>query len=291
MTLKTKLSLSLAALLLAGSACMKKPELDNEDGPQSSAEDIASAVVNAWGDAQIHSISLNEFVQVNKEYIIGETAPQTVAADGKSVTKVVYSPDGKEKQYTVIQEYREFKENNQQSSTVTERTFATEAPQPQPGVLNAPEMLVAQRFSQMAAQNALDISFEYMIEAATMCRPSPQHGWNPTCHNLKTYDLVVDPPAAIRAQPDCGGLPNCKLLKRVVSFDLIVPFTDENGVADRQKLIYTIQIAPDAPFLSRVASYCYQGMASIKDDQGKTHKFPLTVCQNLANFDRGIAQP
>ncbi len=276
--------ISLAILMFIslslGASCMKKPDLADSDGPPVAPEAVQDALLKAWGNSNANDIQQNEFSYVEKEIGISEMPVQVVLQDSKTVAQITDpSTDPTLRVIRILHQIREFTSDNQSKLSSREDELKIKKP-------GASSLDALNSFKNQIEATATDAFLPYpedlMIEALSLCVMNGE-GFKSTCHNLKAWETVEEPPPLVRQRPGCEGLRNCQLRKKVISYDWIVEYTDaETNTKVRQKLIYTIKISPDVPHLSRVTDYCYQGLGS---HQGQ--KFPATFCQTVKNFIRG----
>ncbi|MBO9668175.1 MAG: hypothetical protein J7501_15340, partial [Bdellovibrio sp.] len=107
------------------------------------------------------------------------------------------------------------------------------------------------------------------------------------CGNLSSVAEVRDAPPLIAKQTNCGGLKDCKLNVKKVTFDwTIILKTGQN--VEKQKVSYTLAMTQDLPFLSRVLDYCSRGLVQIPNSSSKVL---VTVCNRVKNFERDTATP
>lgn len=274
---------ALAASVLAfsvGASCMKKPNLNDNDGPQASAEQVQNALLAAWGDGDASNIRLNEFSYSEKEVALSDLPSQVVLQDSKTVARLDDPPEDPSLRIVrILHQIKEFTADNQEKLSTREDELR----------VNRPSSAAVEGFAALGkdlqAQSTdafLPYPEDLVVESMAHCALSGP-SFKVSCHNLKTWDTLEDAPPLVRQRQGCEGLTNCKIRKKVVSYDMIVDFTDnETNSKVRQKLIYTVKISPDVPHLSRVTDYCYQGLGS---HQGQ--KFPATFCQTVKNFIRG----
>lgn len=296
MTKQIQVSLAAAALIvLSGSACMKKPELEDDDGPQASVEEVQKAVVGAWGaDTVPTSIMKDEFVQVNRSISLADQPGMITEVSGISVVSVTTNAAEKTKSYQLVRRLVEIAQNNEQKVSTDERNITVDAPDVAAAVSAASfEPLGLKAAGELSGRSAGDVSqnelvlgIEQVIGLLKICLPNPNLAI--TCHNLKVWESVEDAPPDLKAQPNCAGLPNCQVRKKNLAVDLILRGTDpETGKEIKAKEIYTAQVAIDAPYLSRLFNFCYQGLGTFKKANGKEQKVPLSVCDTVTNFIRG----
>lgn len=296
MTKHIQFSLAAAALIvLSGSACMKKPELEDDDGPQAAVEEVQKAVVDAWGAETVaSSILKDEFVQVNRSISLSDQPGMITEVSGISVVSVTTNAAEKTKSYQLVRRLVEIGQNNEQKVSTDERVVTVDAADAsvaaasfEPMGLKAASDLQG-RSAGDVSQNELILGIEQVIGLLKICLPNPDPKLKITCHNLKVWETTEDAPADLKAQPNCAGLPSCQVRKKNFGVDLILRATDpDTGKEIKVKEIYTAQIAVDAPYLSRLFNFCYQGLGTFKKADGKEQKIPLTVCDTVTNFIRG----
>ena len=103
------------------------------------------------------------------------------------------------------------------------------------------------------------------------------------CSNLQVIEDTQDPPDLIKQQPGCGGLANCKLHVKTVSFDW--SFKQVQGsVTQKQKINYSITLSQDLPFLARMTDYCSRGLIDVPTTGSKVL---VSVCNHLRNYKSG----
>lgn len=277
MTINSTINAVMLALLsfTTISSCMKVPNLEENDGPEVPVEQVQSALTTAWGSAQPDSILLNEFSYLEKDIALSDMTGRLVLREGKTVQKI--EENGTDKTYTIVQQTEEFTDNNQSKISTDQRVITVKK--------SGDPITAAQKFLKIASgpirPNSLGISLETFFNLLLICKKDV--GWDVTCHNLKTWDSLEDPPAPIKQSADCRGLKNCKISKKNISFDLILNTVDEaTNTKSRQKILYTAKISPDVPYLSRLMDYCIQGLMDLNKQ-----KFPVTICHSIKDFQAG----
>lgn len=159
--------------------------------------------------------------------------------------------------------------------------------------------IVATEFARRAAKTAGSIG---KAETPT---PSPNPSASPaptaapansgtTFHRLKTWTSEGPPPEAVRAQPDCGGVPQCKLRFRHVVFD-IVTWDIPGGNLIHMELVaspdvpqtFGLNMNPIFPYLPGLLRSCYTRLVSTSPDGGGL-KTLLTDCNDAVNFTFAI---
>lgn len=300
MTKQIQFSLAAAALIvLSGSACMKKPELVDEDGPQAEPEAVQNAVAESWGaDVAPTSMLKDEFVQLNKSIAVSGNPGAITQISGITVASVTIDNAAKKKSYQLVRRLIEIGQNNEQKVSTDERPLTFNLPEGsaaaaavKPTALHQAMLAEADLRESSPGdvnQKSMTLGIENILTLFNICVPVQGSSITITCHNLKTWESVEEVPAQLKAQEGCGGLPNCQIRMKNFAMDVILRGTDpDTGESVKEKEIYTAKIAIDAPYLSRLFSFCYQGLGTFKKADGTDQKIPLTVCDDVANFIRG----
>lgn len=262
---KTRLILA-SALCLSFLGCMKKPSLEDDDGTPASADQVQNAIVAAWGQVSPLTISNGEFSYLEKDMAIGDMPARVIFQEGKTVQAV--SETETEKTYTILQQIAEIDSNNQQKLSTSERTVR----------ITKSAQIVSDPLQMMST--ALPLSVEIAQQLLYTCVRDKD--WDANCYNLKTWDSLEAAPSAVASREGCEGLPNCQWRQKNVAFDLVLKTKDEKtGVTSKTKASYTIKMSPDAPYLSRLTEFCYQGIGTASG----TH-FPVLICHKIKNFRR-----
>lgn len=102
-----------------------------------------------------------------------------------------------------------------------------------------------------------------------------------SCSNLESYQEIVDPPALIKNQANCGGLPNCKMTLKRIKFHSTLTVV-KKGATQTQKTIFSLAISPEMPFLARVTEFCQRRLFDYNSS-----KILLTNCTTLKDYQAG----
>lgn len=250
---------SLMALTLS-SSCMKKPELEDDHGPVVPVASIQQALIEAWGNADPTSIKVNEFSYMEKEQAIEDLPAKLVGQEGMTVAKK--ETTASEIKYTVIRQINEIVNGQSKLSTKEE-------------TITIPNTTI-----QSVKTMALGVQTMQSLLMACI----PEEGWNVTCHNLKVKNEVVPAPELVSKQEGCQGLPDCKMNLKHVSFDLVVVGQNEDGSSRQDKVNYQVTVSPDAPYLSRLMTFCYRGVVTVAP---AGNQYLVKICDKVKNFQRG----
>lgn len=246
--------------------CMKKPELEDDDGVPASTEQVQNAIVEGWGSVSPLTIGNTEFSYTEKEIAIGDLPGRIVFQEGKTVRSV--RENAAEKIYTILQQTAEIDSENQQKLSTTEREVTIVKASPN----------ISNEITAMTT--ALPLSIELAQQLLYSCVQSKD--WNVKCFNLTTWQSTEEAPKSVAEQEGCQGLTDCKWNQKHVKFDMVLTTRDEKtGVTSKTKATYHVKFSADAPYLSRITEFCYEGIGSASNQQ-----FPVSICQKIKNFRR-----
>lgn len=97
-----------------------------------------------------------------------------------------------------------------------------------------------------------------------------------TYHNLEVQSGIMDPPAAVKAKPDCGGVPNCQMRFVKITYDEALWYSSEEYEIQR----WSFTISRDAPFLGYMVEKC---LASFVPYQGR--RVYVRQCEFARDFE------
>lgn len=274
--------------LLTGvlTSCIKEPAEEAEI--PSSAEEIATALGDSWGQADPLTMAPGDFVfQETEQRIDSVPKPFFVLQEGITVSK----KEEREKDYlyTYLYQSKVYQQDSEgaQSSREEYRTVG----KANPG-LAAAKSLMSSSLRPFADDYHLTLGFERLVGLAYACAKTDEleqycqkemglDTCNISCSNLKTVEEVVPVPELIKAQPNCGGFANCNYTVRKISFDWTLEAVKGDS-SEKNRVNYSISMSPDMPFLSRVTEYCYRQLYTVQ-----SQKLLVLTCTKLKNFKRG----
>lgn len=279
-------------------SCLETPELSNDDGPQASVEEVQTALVQAWGDADPGSIALKEFRFLEREQRIQDYSPRLVYQEGFSITERKIAPNPGNPQendiyYKGIHQTNEISDGESKFSS-REENFAVACvpgltcPLPSNETLTASSVIRPQAVV-FGVEVILGLMQSCVKDASFVkaCQEAKADACDLRCHNLNVAEEIRPAPPLVAQQANCAGLPHCEIRVRKVSFDLVV----EIKVADsteRQKITYNIGVSPDVPYLSRLMDYCYRGLVKIPSS---SQRVLVEICDKVKNFNWGEPIP
>jgi hypothetical protein len=262
---------------------MKKPDLKDDDGEPAATASVQQALLGAWGDADATDMSLNEFAYTEKKLMIPGMPDRLTFMEGKTIQQV--AENAEEKEYTIVQQIAEVISENETKLSTSQRKIVAKKGGELFGKPASQDALVAMSSGDVhTMEAALPLSIETLQSLLFACVRDT--GWDVECFNLTTWEETEPLPPQVGSRPGCEGLADCRWRKKVVRFDLVLDQLDsDTNTRVRSKAIYTIKMSPDAPFMSRITDFCYNGLATVGNA-----KIPVTLCQSILNFRRGAPE-
>ena len=303
--MRSYLKYLLILALTAGSlSCMKQPELEENDTP-ATLEAVQNSLVDAWGAVSPLTMLKGDFLYQETEQKIDTMDPKMVLQEGITVSNITETST--EYDYTFLYQSAVISGDNASQSTredhrsvmkntATSDTGSTLAQNDISQAALKVAQLNMRKLSSvktMADDLQMTLGFERLIMLAHSCKMTDElqkyckeslkvDSCEIKCSNLSATSEVRPAPDLMKAQPNCGGLPNCQMNVKNVSFDWAILLNTGN-VTEKQKVTYTLSMTQDLPFLSRVLDYCSRGLVQIPNSSTKVL---VTVCNKLKNFKR-----
>lgn len=258
MGLNMKQILTLLCFTFLLSSCVEKPELTEDHGPVVPATEVQKALVDAWGDADPLSIQVGDFVYLEKDQSIEDMPARVVGQIGLTVADRTETPQ--EVTYKLIRQINEITNGQSKLSTREEQIVV-------------PNTTIQ---SDLKAQ-AIGVQTLYSLLQACV----PDQDWNVTCHNLKIKTEKGAPPSLIKQKANCGGIPQCEMTYKKVSFDLVLKTQTPSGIKE-DKVNYSVVISPEAPYLARLMNFCYRGVITVSPSNAQ---YLVQLCDRVLNFE------
>lgn len=305
----------LLVLTLSATSCLQPPSKSDTHGPEVPVEQVQEAILKAWDDAEFHSVQQGEYLYIEQDQKISNLEPRVVYKEGTQVLERKLTETTID--YKMLIRSTSLKDGVFEPVTSLEDNISIDRPselqsQSYPAHLNpafAPALRSFENNIEAAGENQMPTSVEALqksMQDGTVGVRSGQgrnhflgivavnnmlgacvkeDGWDVTCHNLQVSEGVRSAPTGVSSKPDCGGIPNCEIRYKKVSFDLVlkVPAVDDKP-AREEKVIYDMVFSPDVPFLSRLMDFCYQGMVP-----AGTQKVLIKLCNRVQYFEPGVA--
>ena len=285
-------------------SCMKQPELEEESTP-ATLEAVQNSLVDAWGSVSPLTMLKGDFVYQETEQKIDTMDPKLALQEGITVSNITETD--KEYDYTFLYQSAVISgDNASQSTREDHRTVVkqTAASEPAPSLTTTDLSQASVKMAQlnlhklssvktMADDLQMTLGFERLIMLAQSCKMTDAlqkycrenlkvDSCEIKCSNLIATSEVRPAPDLMKAQANCGGLPNCQMNVKTVTFDWAILLKTGNNT-EKQKVTYTLSMTQDLPFLSRVLDYCSRGLVQVPNS---TTKVLVSVCNRLKNFQR-----
>jgi len=263
----------LAPLSLLGS-CLKAPEITQDLGPEVSTEKITSALLSAWGDIDPNTLEKNNFVAIDRTQKILDISGETVVFQvGFTIIDKKESEDKGSYIYDILQQTNEITQGQSKLSSLL-RTVSV--PKSNPQIQSTSKLPL----SIMSASNLQALSIEVFSSFLNACISG--QSYTASCHNLIESEELVPPPDKVKDAPNCGGLPDCKIRVKTISFDRKVTIRNKETSSNQTESIhFQIRLSPDVPFLARVMESCFRGMVQVPNS---TQRVLVTLCDRVQDF-------
>jgi hypothetical protein len=282
---------------LSATRCLQAPSSTDDNGPVVAASDVQTAILNGWGHADFASALKDEYLYIEQDQKISTLEPRVVYKESTQITNRVIDPeDAKYLKYTMLIRSTSLENGTFKPITSSEDEFSvlnTDPPMTAPETAeNAAKFPDSMEALQKSMQNGTVgllsgeprnhfLGIMAVQNMLLSCVKGPN--WDVTCHNLQISEGVRSAPTGVASRPDCGGIPDCKIRYKEVSFELVVnlPATAEQE-ARSEKVVYDMVFSPDVPYLSRLLDFCYQGMIPTANQ-----KVLIKICNRVQNFEHG----
>lgn len=283
---------------------MKQPELEEESVP-ATLEAVQNSLVDAWGSVSPLTMLKGDFVYQETEQKIDTMEPKLALQEGITVSNITETST--EYDYTFLYQSAVITGDNASQSTREDHRSVvkqTAAPEAEPSLATSDLSQASLKMAQlnlhklssvktMSDDLQMTLGFERLIMLAQSCKMTDAlqkycqenlkvDSCEIKCSNLSATSEVRPAPDLMKAQPNCGGLPNCQMHVKTVTFDWAILLKTGNQT-EKQKVTYTLSMTQDLPFLSRVLDYCSRGLVQVPNS---TTKVLVTVCNKLKNFQR-----
>jgi hypothetical protein len=306
---------ALTSVSLVTTSCLEKESEAELDKPFA-ASDVAGELNKAWDYSDVKSdavgtLAVGNFVYFDNTQQLETAAPRVYLQEGVTLMRRTIATDPEKPANNLISyifgyETREYKGDTPTQSTREQTRYAsvpkpTSTPDEPSAVvatgllqLKSLDPLLSNAVRPMAEEEDLtmQLGYEKILALPYYCISSPdlekacreQLGADTcsrSCSNLQAYTEVVDPPALMKARANCGGMPNCKMTLKRIKFDSTFTVV-KKGATQTQKIIYSIAVSPDLPFLARVVEFCQRGLFDYNSS-----KILLTNCTTLKDYQPG----
>lgn len=279
-SIHASLSLLMPFLVFALVGCKSgKSEQPFSFGPESPIEDVKAALIRPLQNNDPTKIKLGEFVHfaeiqtINGQYesVLSDTG-QTVVARDETDDYIVF---------TVIENRINYSQNGQ-------RKVSRELELPIKKSQNAPATEAETEGS--VEDNSLPFNHLAYVERILSTDANPLKTFaevfavakqeRVTFHNLRTSFATVAPPKAVADQPNCLGIPDCKIRMNHVAFDQVIWDANNKG----EKIALEFSISEDVPYLANLMNKCATLMASLNNSDAASSRVLVRQCSPVLNF-------
>lgn len=269
--LKLLFLLSVSLIATTNSSCLKSPDLTQDLGPAIAPEKITQALLDSWGDADPNALEKNNFVAIDRtQKILDMTGETVVFQVGFTIMDKKESEDKGSYIYDVLQQTNEITSGQSKLSSLL-RTIS---------VPKTTSQGTVDPMKAFTTSNLQPLSIEVFSSFLNACLSG--NNFSATCHNLSVSEETVAPPDKVKALPNCGGLANCQIRVRTISFDRQVNIISKAASSERtEKIHFRIRLSPDVPFLARVMESCFRGMVQVPNS---TQRVLVTLCDRVQDF-------
>ncbi|WP_413583456.1 hypothetical protein [Bdellovibrio sp. HCB288] len=288
---------ALATVIASTLSCMKTPDLEDEFTP-ATAEQVTTSLVDSWGSVSPLTMLKGDFLLQETDQQIDTMNPRLVLQEGTTISEIAETAEKYE--YTFLYQTAVITGDNSSQSTRKQYRTVSKGNDltAQSAGLKTLKSVLAKKsdVTTKADDYELTLGFERVVMLANACVMTDDlqkyckeelklDSCEIKCGNLTSVTEVRPAPDLIKKQPNCGGIPNCELNVKKVTFDWSILM--KTGTAtEKQKVTYSISVTQDLPFFGRVLDYCNRGLVQIPDSS----KVLVTVCNRLTNFQRTGSQ-
>ncbi len=275
--------------------CQEKETMAMNLGPEVTAEELDHAIATPLANSDPTSIRLGEAFVISETQELGVGTSYAILSD-TAQTVVERVENASEVLLTVI-EHKQKYVNGEVQKTSTEIPYRIEKGAPiassvsathrtesasdiqkfRPEIVNLLQERTAQTFLSQLKRRA--IASEAANEAMKAQRGLSASENKVTYHGLKVVVAKESPPPLVQQQPNCDGIPECKITVHRVTFDMVFW---ENGKPDRMH--WELAMSPDAPYLAGMMNKCVTGLAHLAENQGD---ILVKQCLPVVNFRYG----
>ncbi len=233
-------------------------------GPETPVESVQSALSQAATGADPTQIKVGEYVDFTENQVVqnqvsslvSETA-QTVVIRNQGSDSIVYTIDQDKVTYNTDGTAQKVSTEFQQSASF----HSTPAPSAGSATLQ----------NSVAAHPTL-------LQSIAKIKSN-----NLKYYNLKMSMTMGDPPPAVKAASDCGGLSTCQIHLYKISFDQVD--YSEDSLGNKIHIDYTI--SPDVPYLSAILNECLTALVTVPNGHQGSSEVLVQQCTPVQNFHFG----
>ena len=262
--------------IMFGASCLKKTDLQVDDlGATVAADDIASALGNAFGPINYNDMKPNEFSSIVVSQKIQDGAVQNIEQQDVTLTALNNQPNYLEVKSRVLMT------TFTSAGNVTDERDWDQFFQKYSGFAF---MTSNQQTHQSSGVQLSEPFFTFMFVqslALTSCDPSGAYPEN--CYALSVNEIDYKVPANSAQQHGCADQFNCYIKAQKVEFDQLLQYKlDVNGKPHR--IHHSFIISQAVPFTARVLEYCTR---SLYDIDGVEQKILADICYKVNRYGFG----
>lgn len=267
------------AAFTATISCLKKQDLEENDGPAVSLTDMQKVLADAWVNDDPQNMQKNEFTSVVSIQTLQDVQSRYTGQEGFTILDKTLSADHSAYNVRMAIQTAEYTLDGQTKLSTEELPFSISRPDDE--TANVQNFSLNERLTAMASNPADRIfvtrTFYFLFD---LCQS--RQNVNLSCHNLQVSEGVMDAPEEVVRDNLCKTNTNCKINYKQLDFDLVMKSSSDESKKDKYKI--QVKISHDVPYLARILSYCQRGLAELS---GSQQKVTVNFCQNVNKYQFG----
>lgn len=274
-TLKKNIVLTIVlSAIFFGASCLKKQNLEEENlGSVVPPEQIAAALGDGFGLIDYNEMKVNEKSSIVLSQTIQDGATQVL--EQQDVTIQSINNNSSTLELTVLAQTLKYSGGRTtDTSRVWNKVFTKYSG-------------YAFSMNQDARTTATDVDEPmYMfqiIQNLALGSCYDDGNYPETCHNLVVTPMDYKVPSSSAYQHACTDVFNCYIKAKKIEFDLVRKYELESD-GKPKRIHYTLILTQQAPFTSKLLSYCSR---SLYDIPGATQKILADLCYDVNNYTFG----
>ena len=269
----------ISALLLASGlifvGCQGDEGQPVDYGPQSSVEAVDAELAKPLASVDPTQIQLGQFADIVQSQVLAGQVYNTTGEIGRTVVdRQESTTDITFKILEKAATYSDQKVISRELIRTAQKAAGTKSTSTSPSegdIFRASSLWMPTMFSQDRKNPFVDKMINYITQNIMAADAPPV---KITYHNLKVSVVQADPPAAVRAQANCGGIAGCKIETHQISFDMLVWKSDPPDKIHRQ-----FAMSAQVPFFANLLSECDSLLVPVGE-----MKTLVTLCSDVDNF-------
>ncbi len=226
-------------------------------GPETPVESVQSALSQAAAGTDPTQIKVGEYVDFIENQVVQNQVSSLVSETAQTV--VLRNQDSDSIVYTIDQDKVTYKSDGtaQKVSTEFQQTASVHS----------------------SVHSSVRSSVHSTLRQTLMQMQSAKLKY----YNLKTSMALSDPPPAVKAAADCGGLSTCQIHIYKISFDQVDYSDDQLG----NKIHVDYTISPDVPYLAAILNECLTTLLTVPNGHQGSGEVLVQQCSPIQNFHFG----